>query len=315
MAIPRADTLRVLPELPDILVYLDALRTRVVGREIERARVVSPFVLRTFDPPIDEIEGKTVCAIERAGKRFIFDCGDELFVVVHLMIAGRWRYSKDPRAKSPAKITLASFVFPDGALHLVESSKEKRASIHIVRGRQSLKQFDRGGLDVLACSESEFANRLRSENHTVKRSLTDPRLFDGIGNAYSDEILHAAKLSPVKLTSRVNGEEIAQLFRATQATLHKWTQTLRAEFADKFPGPGDITAFRPDFAVHGKFAQPCPVCATAVQRIRYADNETNYCPRCQTDGVILADRSLSRLLKKDWPRSIEQLEADNPPAR
>lgn len=304
-----------MPELPDILLYLDALRPRVVGRAIEAARIISPFVLRTFDPPIDQIEGKTVRGIERAGKRFIFDCGDELFVVVHLMIAGRWRYSKDPRTKPPAKITLASLVFADGALHLVESSKEKRASIHIVRGRESLKQFDRGGLDVFACSACEFAQRLRGENHTIKRSLTDPRFFDGIGNAYSDEILHAAPLSPVKLTSRLTDDEIARLFTATRATLQKWAQTLRAEFADKFPGPGDITAFRPDFAVHGKFGQLCPVCATAVQRIRYADNETNYCPRCQTDGVILADRSLSRLLKKDWPRSIEQLEADNPPGR
>lgn len=310
LAIPRADTLRALPELPDILVYLEALRPRVVGRAIERARIISPFVLRTFDPPIEQIEGKKVRGIERAGKRFIFDCDDELLVVVHLMIAGRWRYSKDPRAKPPPKITLASLVFADGALHLVESSKERRASIHIIRGCESLKHFDRGGLDVFTCTESDFAVRLRAENHTVKRSLTDPRFFDGIGNAYSDEILHAAKLSPVKLTSRLSDEEIARLLRATQATLHKWTQTLRAEFADKFPGPGDITAFRPDFAVHGKFGQPCPVCGTSVQRIRYADNETNYCPRCQTDGVILADRSLSRLLKKDWPRSIEQMESD-----
>jgi formamidopyrimidine-DNA glycosylase len=298
-----------MPELPDILLYQHALASRVAGRRVESVRVVSPFVLRTFDPPIDAVDGRTVAGVERVGKRIVFDLGDELFVVVHLMIAGRFRWSDKAGEKGPGKIGLASFLFDRGTLHLVESSQQKRAGIWVIRGRDALRAEDRGGIDVLAATVEQFASQLRRENHTLKRSLTDPRLFDGIGNAYSDEILHAAKLSPVKLTAKLTDDEIARLHAATQSTLTRWIATLRDEFAAKFPGPGDVTAFRPDFAVHGKFGQPCPVCQTAVQRIRYADNETNYCPRCQTDGKLLADRSLSMLLKKDWPRTVDELES------
>ena len=298
-----------MPELPDILAYLDALRPRVVGQPLRSIVVKSPFVLRTVEPGIDECEGKAVRAIDRIGKRFVFELEDDLFIVVHLMIAGRWRWAPAGPARPIAKVGLAVFRFDKGVLHLVESSKEKRASVHVHRGRDGLAIHDRGGVDVLTCPAGEFAGRLRAENHTVKRALTDPRLFDGIGNAYSDEILHAAGLSPVRLTSKLTDDEIARLFEATRRTLRFWTEKLRAEFAGRFPGPGEITAFRPDFAVHGKFGQPCPVCRTKVQRIRYADNETNYCPRRQTNGTVLADRSLSRLLKSDWPRSVEEWES------
>lgn len=298
-----------MPELPDIQLYLSALSPRVVGKRLLRRRIASPFVLRTFDPPIEAVDGQTVTGLERIGKRIVFCFPDELYLVVHLMIAGRFRWSEKPGARPPGKIGLASMEFPQGTLLLVESSQQKRASIHVVRGRGNLALHDPGGIDVLACSVEDFATRLRSGNHTLKRSLTDPHLFDGIGNAYSDEILHAARLSPVKLTSKLSDDEIEGLFEATRSTLRTWIDRLRHEFADKFPGPGDVTAFRPDFAVHGKFGQPCPACGTLVQRIRYAENETNYCPRCQTAGKILADRSLSRLLKDDWPRRIEEWEA------
>ena len=298
-----------MPELPDIELYLTALRPRVVGKLLTRVRVSSPFVLRTFEPPIEALHGKFVECVERLGKRVVFAFPDELYLVVHLMIAGRFRWDDKPGAKPPGKVGLALFEFEHGTLLLVESSPKKRASIHVLRGEESLRAQDRGGIDVFSCTFEEFTQRLRAENHTLKRSLTDPRLFDGIGNAYSDEILHAARLSPVRLTSRLSDDEIAQLFDATRATLTMWTDRLRAQFATRFPGPGDVTAFRPDFAVHGKFGQPCPVCGTPVQRIRYAENETNYCPRCQTDGKLLADRSLSRLLKDDWPKSIDEWEA------
>jgi formamidopyrimidine-DNA glycosylase len=297
-----------MPELPDISLYLHALQPRVVGKELQSARIVSPFVLRTVDPAVEECEGRTVLRLRRLGKRIVFEFDDELFIVVHLMIAGRFRWDDKSPSKTPGKIGLASFVFDSGTLHLVESSPKKRASIHVVRGIVALAALDPGGVDVRSCTLEEFSARLRRENHTVKRSLTDPRLFDGIGNAYSDEILHAAKLSPVKLTQKLSDDEIARLFEATRSTLSLWIERLKNEFGTRFPGAGDVTAFRPDFAVHGKYDQPCPVCGTKVQRIRYADNETNYCPRCQTDGKLLADRSLSRLLKKDWPRSIDELE-------
>jgi formamidopyrimidine-DNA glycosylase len=246
--------------------------------------------------------------LRRIGKRIVLEFDDDLFVVVHLMIAGRFRWDEKKPSKPPGKIGLASFVFESGTLHLVESSPKKRASIHVVVGGAALAALNPGGIDTRSCTLEEFRERLRRENHTIKRVLTDPRLFDGIGNAYSDEILHAGKLSPVKLTQKLSDEEIARLFDATGATLTLWIERLEKEFGIRFPGPGDVTAFRPDFAVHGKYDQPCPVCGTKVQRIRYADNETNYCRRCQTEGKLLADRSLSRLLKKDWPRSIDELE-------
>ena len=298
-----------MPELPDIQLYLHALSSRVIGKTLEKIRIVSPFVLRTFDPPIDEAEGRTIVALSRIGKRIVFELDrDELFIVVHLMIAGRFRWDQKTGAKPIGKIGLASFLFENGTLHLVESSPKKRAAIHVVSGVHALACMNPGGLDLFKIDAHAFAHQLRRENHTLKRSLTDPRTFDAIGNAYSDEILHAARLSPVKLTGRLSDDEIERLFIAARDTLATWTERLKSEFATKFPGPGDVTAFRPDFAVHGKFGQPCPVCGTTVQRIRYADNETNYCPRCQTDGKLLADRSLSRLLKNDWPKSIEELE-------
>lgn len=297
-----------MPELPDIQLYLHALRPRVIGQAVERVLVASPFVLRTVDPPVDAVEGKIVLTVDRIGKRIVFGFDDELFLIVHLMIAGRLRWSDKPKAKLTGKTGLASFSFPNGTLLLVESSTEKRAGIWMVHGKQELARHDPGGIDVFTCTISEFAARLRSENHTLKRSLTDPRLFDGIGNAYSDEILHAAGLSPVKLTRSLTEEDIDRLLIVTRMTLSRWIGHLLNEFQDRFPGPGDVTAFRPDFAVHGKFAELCPICETKIQRIRYASNETNYCPRCQTAGKLLADRSLSRLLKKDWPRTIEELE-------
>jgi formamidopyrimidine-DNA glycosylase len=291
-----------MPELPDILLYLHALTPRVVGKTVRKIRVVSPFLLRTFEPPIEEIEARTVQKLSRIGKRIVFHFPDELLLVVHLMIAGRFRWSD--------KVGVKAIEFDHGTLLLVEPSPKKRAAMYILRGVAASADMFPIGLNALDADQQAFASQVRSENHTLKRSLTDPHQFDGIGNAYSDEILHAARLSPVKLTSRLSDEEISRLYQATRATLTSWTDRLRKEFANKFPGPGDVTAFRPDFAVHGKFGQPCPVCGTLIQRIRYAENETNYCPRCQTEGKVLADRSLSRLLKDDWPRTIEQLESE-----
>jgi formamidopyrimidine-DNA glycosylase len=292
------------PELPDITVYVEALRRRVVGQPLEEVRLKTPFLLRTVEPPLADLIGKRVVAVERLGKRIILEMDDELFVVIHLMIAGRLHW-KARGAKAGGRNDLAAFEFPSGVLSLTEAGTKRRASLHLVRGRGGLADFRRGGLEPLDASLDEFAARLRSENHTVKRSLTDPRLFSGIGNAYSDEILHRARLSPVKLTSRLTDEEIAELFDSTRTTLIEWTDRLRAEAGDTFPEK--VTAFRPEMAVHGRFGQPCPVCGTPVQRIRYADNETNYCARCQTDGKLLADRGLSRLLKQDWPRSIDEV--------
>jgi formamidopyrimidine-DNA glycosylase len=292
------------PELPDITVYVEALRHRVVGQPLEEVRLKTPFLLRTVEPPLGDLIGKRVIAVERLGKRIILEMDDELFVVIHLMIAGRLHW-KAKGAKAGGRNDLAAFEFPAGVLSLTEAGTKRRASLHLVRGRDGLADFRRGGLEPLDTTLDEFAARLRSENHTVKRSLTDPRLFSGIGNAYSDEILHRARLSPVKLTSRLTDEEIAKLFDSTRTTLIEWTDRLRAEAGDAFPEK--VTAFRPGMAVHGRFGQPCPVCGTPVQRIRYADNETNYCARCQTDGKLLADRGLSRLLKQDWPRSIDEV--------
>jgi len=292
------------PELPDITVYVEALRRRLVGQPLEEIRLKTPFLLRTVEPPLADLIGKRVVAVERLGKRIAIELDGELFIVIHLMIAGRLHW-KAKGAKAGGRNDLAAFEFPTGILSLTEAGTKRRASLHLVRGRDGLAEFRRGGLEPLDATLDDFAARLRSENHTVKRSLTDPRLFSGIGNAYSDEILHRARLSPVKLTSRLGDDEIARLFDATKATLVEWTDRLRAETGDAFPEK--VTAFRPEMAVHGRYGQPCPVCGTPVQRIRYADNETNYCARCQTDGKLLADRALSRLLKQDWPRSIDEV--------
>jgi formamidopyrimidine-DNA glycosylase len=293
-----------LPELPDITVYVEALRRRIVGQPLEEIRLKTPFLLRTVEPPLPDLIGKCVVGVERLGKRIVLEMDDDLFVIFHLMIAGRLHW-KARGAKGGGRSNLAELEFPTGVLSLTEAGTKRRASLHLVRGRDGLAEFKRGGLEPLDATVDEFAGRLRSENHTIKRSLTDPRLFSGIGNAYSDEILHRARMSPVKLTSRLSDDEIAGLLDATKTTLVEWTDRLRAEAGDGFPEK--VTAFRLEMAVHGKFGQPCPVCATPVQRIRYADNETNYCARCQTDGKLLADRGISRLLKQDWPRSIDEV--------
>ena len=293
-----------MPELPDITVYIEALEARIVGQPLERIRIAKPFLLRSVDPPISSANGRKVVAIRRIGKRIGIELEEDLFLVIHLMIAGRLRWVP-AGAKVPGKLGLAAFDFPNGTLILTEAGSKRRASLWLVRGEAALEQFERGGLEVLDATLADFKDRLTRENHTLKRSLTDPRLFSGIGNAYSDEILHRAKLSPVKHTRRLNDEEINTLFNATKSVLVEWTQRLRDESAGDFPAK--VTAFREEMAVHGKFGQPCPVCGTPVQRIRYADNETNYCPRCQTDGKLLADRALSRLLKQDWPKSIDEL--------
>jgi formamidopyrimidine-DNA glycosylase len=293
-----------LPELPDVTVYVEALERRVVGQPIEALDLHTPFLLRTVDPPLTSIGGRRVVGVRRLGKRIVLTLDGDLHLVLHLMIAGRLHWLA--RGKRVPKTVLATVTFPNGTLTLTEAGSKKRASLHLVRGEDSLAHFARGGIEPLEMSLHQFAERLRQENHTVKRSLTDPRLFSGIGNAYSDEILHRARLSPVKLTSRLSEEETARLYDATRAVLSEWTERLRAEAAEDFPEK--VTAFRPEMAAHGKYGQPCPVCGTAIQRIRYADNETNYCPRCQTEGRLLADRALSRLLKQDWPRRIEELE-------
>jgi formamidopyrimidine-DNA glycosylase len=298
-----------MPELPDVTVYVERLRALTVGRPLEAIRIASPFVLRTVSPSPAELRGAPIASVERLGKRIVIGldggAAGERFIVIHLMIAGRLRWK--PRGERlPAKVGLAGFDFPSGTLVFTEASPKKRASLHLVAGRAGLAEFDRGGLDVFGSTAAEFGERLRSERHTIKRALTDPTLFDGIGNAYSDEILHAAKLSPFRMTSSITDAEIAALHDACIATLNLWTQRLRDEVGDGFPDK--VTAFRPEMAVHGKYGQPCPVCGTKVQRIVYADNEANYCPTCQTEGRLLADRSLSRLLKEDWPKSLEELE-------
>jgi len=294
------------PELPDFTVYVERLRAFVVGQPITGIRLASPFVLRTVSPAPKELVGAKVVGVERLGKRIAIGVEGDRYIVIHLMIAGRLRWKDQPNAKLPGKLALAGFDFPTGTLVFTEASGKKRASLHVVAGRGALADFDRGGLDVFSSTVARFAERLRSERHTIKRSLTDPTLFDGIGNAYSDEILHAAKLSPFRMTSSMTDDEIATLHRACITQLELWTARLRAEVGDGFPDK--VTAFRPEMAVHGKFGEPCPVCGTKVQRIVYADNEANYCPTCQTEGRLLADRSLSRLLKEDWPKTLEELE-------
>ncbi len=294
-----------MPELPDIVLYLEQLALRVLNQTLERVVVRNPFVLRSFDPPISEAAGKRVLGLRRMGKRIVFALEGELFLVIHLMIAGRLKWYPLGR-KAGGKLVLAVLEFPEGLLFLTEAGTKRRASIHLVSGEASLRQFERGGLEVLESDAASFAARLTSESHTLKRALTDPRLFSGIGNAYSDEILHRARLSPLALTRRLSEAEIERLYQATRATLEDWIVRLRDEASEKFPEK--VTAFRPGMAVHGRYQLPCPDCGTPVQRIRYADNETNYCARCQTGGRLLADRAMSRLLKEDWPRSIDEVE-------
>jgi formamidopyrimidine-DNA glycosylase len=296
-----------MPELPDIVVYLEALQSRVVGTQLERIRLASPFLLRTVDPSVSEVEGKQVLGLRRLGKRIIFCLPSDLFVILHLMIAGRLHWQAHG-AKLPRKLGLAAFDFSSGTLTLTEAGSKKRASVHIVRGEDSLHQHDPGGLEVLSSSLAEFRQALCRENHTLKRALTDPRLFSGIGNAYSDEILHAARLSPTALTQKLGDEEISRLHESVRRVLDDWTTRLRKEAGSAFPEK--VTAFREEMAVHGRFGLPCPVCGTKVQRIVYAENETNYCPRCQTGGKLMADRSLSRLLHDDWPRTIDEIEGE-----
>jgi formamidopyrimidine-DNA glycosylase len=342
------------PELPDITIYIDALSQRIQGRTLQRILIKSPFLLRTFDPPLESAEGRRIVSLERLGKRIAIGLEDELFLVIHLMIAGRLLWKPAPASApesvplmSPAlrghkrstpprfsKPDLAAFLFDSGTLMLTEASQKKRASLHLLRGQDALRALDPGGIDPLTCTRDDFAAALARENRTLKRALASPHLFSGIGNAYSDEILHAARLGPITLTSRLAPEEITRLHAATRDTLNHWIAKLRREFKlDRprsgratgglpasaslgiFPGKGKITAFRPDFAVHGRYGKPCPVCGSPVQRIVHAENETNYCPTCQTAGRILADRSLSRLLKDDWPRTLEEWEEMRAPPR
>ena len=294
-----------MPEIPDLTVYLERLAPLVLGRAVERVEIHHPFVLRTAEPPIRDVMGRRVLALRRIGKRIVLALDGERFLVVHLMIAGRLRW-RPPGKKLPGKLAVAALGFADGTLYLSEAGTTRRASLHLVVGEDALRQFDRGGLEPLDADAPAFAARLRSESHTVKRALTDPRLFSGIGNAYSDEILHAARLSPLTLTGPLTDDEVARLHAATRATLVTWTDRLRATAGDGFPET--VTAFHDEMAVHGRFGRPCPACGAPVQRIRYATNETNYCARCQTGGRLLADRALSRLLKQDWPRTLEELE-------
>ena len=293
-----------MPELPDVTVYIEALERRIVGQPLEHVRLASPFVLRSFDPPLAAIEARTVRAVGRIGKRIVLDFGDGIYAVIHLMIAGRLHWRGPGEKKKPQGI-VASFEFANGTLHFTEVGTRKRASLTLVRGEPALRALDPGGIEPLAASFAAFDAALRRENHTVKRALTDPRLFSGIGNAYSDEILHAARLSPLKLTKSLTDDEARRLHQAVRETLASWTDVLRGEAEAKFPEK--VTAFRPGMAVHGRYKQPCPVCGSPVQRIVYAENEANYCATCQTGGRLLADRSLSRLLKDDWPKTIDGL--------
>ena len=296
-----------MPELPDICAYLEALQRRIENQTLEHVSLLSPFFLRTAVPPVDEALGRTVTSFRRLGKRIAIGMTDDYWLVIHLMVAGRfqWRDS-DEKTKKPTRNTLAIFRFTNGSLVVTEAGTKKRASLHIVRGQDALAEHDPGGLEVLTADLDEFAKRIRLENRTMKRALTDPRILSGIGNAYSDEILHAARLSPVMLTSRLDDNAMRRLFDATQSTLQHWLEKLGNEARLNFPAK--VTAFRTDMAVHGRYQKPCPVCRTPVQRIRYASNETNYCPTCQTGGKLLADRALSRLLKKDWPKTVDELE-------
>jgi formamidopyrimidine-DNA glycosylase len=293
------------PELPDITVYVERLAAYTVGRPLRALRLASPFLLRSVDPPVRELVGRTITGVSRLGKRIVLGFEGELHAVMHLMIAGRLRW-KPVGAPIPKQVGLAAFDFEHGCVMFTEASPKKRASLYLVRGRAGLAEHDRGGLDLFAASSAELAAVLRGERHTIKRALTDPTLVDGVGNAYSDEILHAARMSPFRLTTTLADDEIAGLHAAAKACLTGWIERLRAEVGDRFPD--EVTAFRPEMAVHGKYGQPCPVCGAPVQRVVYAANEANYCARCQTEGKLLADRSLSRLLKDDWPKTLEALE-------
>jgi formamidopyrimidine-DNA glycosylase len=301
-----------MPELPDVVVYIESLERRVLGATLERIRIASPFVLRSVEPPLVALEGRAVAGIRRLGKRIVLDFGDELFLAIHLMVAGRLRW-RDPGARTPGRRGLAALDFPGGTVLFTEEGTKRRAWLRAVKGATSLAELDPGGLEVLDVGLEAFAERLRSESHTLKRALTDPHLFSGIGNAYSDEILHRAQLSPARLTRRLSDGDVQRLHEATRDTLREWIQRLREEVGDGFPEK--VTAFREGMAVHGRYRQPCPRCGGAVQRIVYAENESNYCPTCQTEGRLLADRGLSRLLKRDWPRTLEELERRRSGAR
>jgi formamidopyrimidine-DNA glycosylase len=293
------------PELPDILLYLHALALRVVGHRVQRVRLATPFLLRSIDPPLSAVEGKTISALHRLGKRIVFELEGQVFLVLHLMIAGRLRW-KEPGAKVPGKVGLLAIDFAHGTLILTEAGTKRQASLFVVQGADALQNHDPGGINVLEAGFDAFARALQRDNHTLKRALTDPHLFSGIGNAYSDEILHAARLSPFKQTGSLSDGELRRLHEATRATLTKWISQLQQETGDEFPEK--VTAFRNGMAVHGRFGKPCPDCGSPVQRIVYASNEANYCATCQTGGRLLADRALSRLLREDWPKSLEELE-------
>lgn len=294
-----------MPELPDIRLYLHALEPRLLGQPLEAIRLASPFLLRSVEPPLQSAVGRRITSVGRLGKRIVLGLEDALFLVIHLMIAGRFRWLK-PGARPPGRIGLACFDFPTGTLALTEAGSRRRAALHLVAGATALAAFDRGGINPLEASDADFEAALRRENHTLKRALTDPAILDGIGNAYSDEILHRARLSPFALTSRLDPADYRRLRLATRAVLEEWSARLIEQAGDRFPDK--VTAFREGMAVHGRFRRPCPVCSGPVQRIRYAANETNYCPTCQTEGRLLADRALSRLLREDWPRTVEELE-------
>ena len=294
-----------MPELPEITAYLEGLQRTIGGQRLERIRVRSPSLVRTWDPPLSAAEGLLVQGLSRMGKRIVWEMEEDLFLVFHLMITGRFKWTK-AGAAVPKRRAHGAFDFPNGTLLLTEQSTRKRASLHVVRGRKALGELDPGGLEVLDASLADFAAALERENRTLKRALTDPRVFSGIGNAHSDEILLFARLSPLQLTRNLTEDEVARLYGVTRASLQEWTDRLRAEFGEEFPGK--ITAFHPAMAAHGKYGEPCPVCGSPIQRIKYADRETNYCATCQTDGRVLADRGMSRLLGKDWPRTLEELE-------
>jgi formamidopyrimidine-DNA glycosylase len=299
-----------LPELPDVTVYLEALERRILGATLERVRLLTPFLLRSVDPPLSAVTGKRVRGLRRIGKRLVLALEDDLFLVIHLMIAGRLHW-KAAGAKPPGKIGLAAFDFSTGTLLLTEAGTKRRASLEAVRGEAALRAVDPGGFEVMDASFEQFREALTAENHTLKRTLTDPRVFSGIGNAYSDEIFHRARLSPVKLTQSLDDDEIRRLYDATRVVLTEWIERLRQDAGEGFPE--GVTAFRPDMAVHGRYGKPCPVCGSPVQRIVYAENETNYCARCQTGGRMLADRSLSRLLHSDWPKTLDEWEVRRKP--
>ncbi|MGF1508323.1 MAG: Fpg/Nei family DNA glycosylase [Myxococcota bacterium] len=295
-----------MPELPDVTVYVEALAAKTRGETLEDVRLGSPFLLRSTEPSVHEVKGRKVTSVERLGKRIVVGLDGDLFVVIHLMIAGRFKWTDKRGAAIPGRVGLAAFDFSSGTLLLTEASSKKRASLHLVRGREGLSAHHRGGIEVLGIDLETFSTALRKENHTIKRSLTDPRIFSGIGNAYSDEILFEAGLSPMRQTQKLTDEEMARLHAATQTILTRFTDAIRSEAQGSFPTK--VTAFRDDMMVHGRFREPCKVCGTKVMRVAFADNELNYCPRCQNEGRLLADRSLSRLMKKDWPKTVEELE-------